>query len=444
MNDGKTIEAQFGTFSYPGARAIRRSRCTTSTAVPTSARWSTPTATPACTPRENLEFVVNQSIWIEGEAKFADVILPACTNFERWDIGEFANPGGYAEHAFTQCNHRVAVMQHKCIEPLGEIEVRLPDLPRAGRAPRPGQRLRRGQQRDRVVPAAVRGHRPAAGDVLEEVPAEGLLRGAAAARRSCATRCRTPGSPRTGSKTCPNSARCPATTPRNGSAGCRRRSGRSGVRVVEPQALRPRRPRASAHDDLAGVVGGSAHHRASSTSTRCSSSRRTRASRSTPTTTARAGRSTTSTDHRVLDRRLPLLDRPHQPGRRRGAGHQAARPHPAPQRPRRRHLRRAGHRAGAAGPGALLRVVGGLRPDREARPFRRPGRLREHSSRRAACRSRSRTPRRPTPAWSRWRSGPGMRQGRPEAILILTRSPEPGPNGPGTPLRRPSCSPILK
>jgi anaerobic selenocysteine-containing dehydrogenase len=43
---------------------------------------------------ENLEFVANQSIWLEGEAKFADVILPACTNFERWDIGEFANAGG--------------------------------------------------------------------------------------------------------------------------------------------------------------------------------------------------------------------------------------------------------------------------------------------------------------------------------------------------------------
>ena len=69
---------------------------------------------------DNLEFVVNQSIWFEGEAKFADVILPACTNFERWDIGEFANAGAIAEHSFTQCNHRVIVMQHKCIEPLGE------------------------------------------------------------------------------------------------------------------------------------------------------------------------------------------------------------------------------------------------------------------------------------------------------------------------------------
>jgi len=69
---------------------------------------------------ENLEFVVNQSIWMEGEARFADIVLPACTSFERWDIGEFANCGGYIQHSFNQCNHRVAVLQHKCIEPLGE------------------------------------------------------------------------------------------------------------------------------------------------------------------------------------------------------------------------------------------------------------------------------------------------------------------------------------
>jgi trimethylamine-N-oxide reductase (cytochrome c) len=69
---------------------------------------------------DNLEFVVNQSIWFEGEAKFADIILPACTNFERWDIGEFANCGGYVRDSQNQCNHRVIHMQHKCIEPLGE------------------------------------------------------------------------------------------------------------------------------------------------------------------------------------------------------------------------------------------------------------------------------------------------------------------------------------
>ena len=68
----------------------------------------------------NLEFVVNQSIWHEGETKFADIILPACTNFERPDISEWAGLGGYAHHGQMQLNHRVIVFQHQCIKPLGE------------------------------------------------------------------------------------------------------------------------------------------------------------------------------------------------------------------------------------------------------------------------------------------------------------------------------------
>ncbi len=69
---------------------------------------------------DKLPFVVNQSIWMEGEAKFADIVLPACTSFERWDISETAAAGGYAEHCQGQLNHRVVTLQHKCIEPLGE------------------------------------------------------------------------------------------------------------------------------------------------------------------------------------------------------------------------------------------------------------------------------------------------------------------------------------
>jgi len=69
---------------------------------------------------DSLEFVLNQSIWMEGETKFADVILPACTNFERWDISEFGGTGGIAHQGFTQMNNRVVLLQHKCIEPLGE------------------------------------------------------------------------------------------------------------------------------------------------------------------------------------------------------------------------------------------------------------------------------------------------------------------------------------
>lgn len=69
---------------------------------------------------DSLECVVNQAIWMEGETRFADIILPACTNFERWDIAEAANCGGYIEKSYLQNNWRVCFVQHKCIEPLGE------------------------------------------------------------------------------------------------------------------------------------------------------------------------------------------------------------------------------------------------------------------------------------------------------------------------------------
>ncbi len=70
---------------------------------------------------EKIDFVVNQSIWKEGETPFSDIILPACTVFEKWDIGESYNVGpGYVHHMYSMNNHRVISMQHKCIEPLGE------------------------------------------------------------------------------------------------------------------------------------------------------------------------------------------------------------------------------------------------------------------------------------------------------------------------------------
>ena len=56
---------------------------------------------------------------MENEAQFADVILPVCTALERDDIAEWANSGGYIQHGQTQLNHRMIMMLHKCIEPLG-------------------------------------------------------------------------------------------------------------------------------------------------------------------------------------------------------------------------------------------------------------------------------------------------------------------------------------
>jgi len=67
-----------------------------------------------------LEFVVNQDCWWCTETKFADVILPACTNLERNDIGEWASASGYSTHGSATCNHRVIVYQQKCVEPVWE------------------------------------------------------------------------------------------------------------------------------------------------------------------------------------------------------------------------------------------------------------------------------------------------------------------------------------
>jgi len=117
--DSKTIEGQFQRFEYPapGYSPIKMYYKYGGSHIGTMSETNRYVKAYRS---DNLEFVVNQSIWFEGEAKFADIILPACTSFERWDISEFANCGGYVQHSFNQCNHRVAVMQHKCIDPLGE------------------------------------------------------------------------------------------------------------------------------------------------------------------------------------------------------------------------------------------------------------------------------------------------------------------------------------
>ena len=117
--NGKTIEGQFQKFSYPapGHSPIRMFYKYGGASIGTMSETNRYVHAYRS---DKLEFVVNQSIWFEGEAKFADVLLPACTQFERWDISEFGGTGGYALHGQTQMNHRLVLMQHKCIEPLGE------------------------------------------------------------------------------------------------------------------------------------------------------------------------------------------------------------------------------------------------------------------------------------------------------------------------------------
>ena len=93
--DGMSQEAQFAPFTYPmpgysPIHMIYRYGGSSLSTVTKSGRWVDAYR------HESIEFVVNQSIWMEGEAQFADIILPACTSLERWDIGEWSNSGGYA------------------------------------------------------------------------------------------------------------------------------------------------------------------------------------------------------------------------------------------------------------------------------------------------------------------------------------------------------------
>ena len=242
---------------------------------------------------DKLEFVVNQGIWMEGETKFADVILPACTNFERWDISEFANCGGYIQHAYTQCNHRVAVMQHKCIEPLGESksdhQIFLELAMRLGLGTMYAEGVTELDWCKRLFDATDLPARR----LVEGLPQEGLLRDPAVAGG--------PARPglvplvRRGSRQGHAGAHAAARRLHGGVRhGPADPVGQAGVRGVEPQAVRPRRPRARADHAVRAGVGGPARRRSSTRSTRCSSSRRTRATASTRRATARTRSPTTS------------------------------------------------------------------------------------------------------------------------------------------------------
>jgi molybdopterin guanine dinucleotide-containing S/N-oxide reductase-like protein len=68
-----------------------------------------------------LEFAVNQDCWWGSETQFADIVLPACTNYERSDISELGSTGGYGRSMTGGGgNHRIIIYQKKCIEPLWE------------------------------------------------------------------------------------------------------------------------------------------------------------------------------------------------------------------------------------------------------------------------------------------------------------------------------------
>ena len=121
---GESIEQQFKPYTYPmeghpEVKMFYRYGGSFIGTMTETNRWVQAYQSP------KLECIVNQSIWMDPETKMADVIFPACTNFERNDIAEFCNVGGYSFHNSTSCNYRVIVYEKKCIEPVGESK---PDL----------------------------------------------------------------------------------------------------------------------------------------------------------------------------------------------------------------------------------------------------------------------------------------------------------------------------
>jgi len=116
---GDSLEQQFTPYTYPepGCSEVRMFYRYGGSFIGTMTdtnRWVRMYQSP------KLEFVVNQDCWWCTETGFADIILPACTNFERNDIGEWASSGGYSHNSSEVCNHRIIVYQQKCIEPLYE------------------------------------------------------------------------------------------------------------------------------------------------------------------------------------------------------------------------------------------------------------------------------------------------------------------------------------
>ena len=228
---GKTLEQQFTHFEYPmeGCSEIKlwyRYGGSFMGTMSDTTKWVRMYQSP------KLEFVVNQDIWCNSETRMADVILPACTNFERDDIGEWAAVNGYTWHASSGCNYRVIVREQKCIEPLWEsksdYEIFALDLREDGPA-RPVHRRR--QDRGRLGQGVLRHLRPAQGGQLGGVqPARATTsstsRTTTSPPRACA------GSTRAGRATRPTWA-TPSASPRSAaswapsaarSSSCRRAS----------------------------------------------------------------------------------------------------------------------------------------------------------------------------------------------------------------------------
>ncbi|MBS0613605.1 MAG: molybdopterin-dependent oxidoreductase [Proteobacteria bacterium] len=115
----RSLEQQFTPFTYPmdgypEVKLFYRYGGSFPGTMTDTSKWARMYQSP------KLEFVVNQDVWWSAETGYADVILPACTQLEREDIGEWGEPGGQTKGGSSGCNFRIIVRMKQCIEPVGE------------------------------------------------------------------------------------------------------------------------------------------------------------------------------------------------------------------------------------------------------------------------------------------------------------------------------------
>lgn len=66
-----------------------------------------------------VETIVINSLFMEPCMRYADILLPACTDFERNDFSMLGCGGLYIPYSGS-ANHQIAIYQKKCIDPLGQ------------------------------------------------------------------------------------------------------------------------------------------------------------------------------------------------------------------------------------------------------------------------------------------------------------------------------------
>ena len=222
---GKSIEHQFGKFAYPapGHSPVHMLYKYGGSILATMNNTNRHVR---MYQSENLEFVVNQSIWFEGEAKFADVDPAGLHQFRAHR--HLANGRGSAATAITASSSSTTA---------SSSSRRRRSSRWANRSPTSGSSTRSASgsaspttspkaQRDRLGQARLSRLRPAEGDLVARSSSSAATTSCRRRRRSCARRCRSAGSGRTARRTCRRRSRCRRTTPRNICSGLQTQSGK--------------------------------------------------------------------------------------------------------------------------------------------------------------------------------------------------------------------------